>query len=55
MDTYKCSLCGKTYKYAWSKEEAINEKNKNFGNIPIEDCAIICDPCYKIMMPAENN
>ena len=44
---YKCAMCGNIYKKGWSEEDAIAEKNELFGNIPIEECDIICDDCFK--------
>jgi hypothetical protein len=34
----------------WSDEEARAELKETFGNVPIEDCAIVCDDCYQAMI-----
>lgn len=45
-DKYKCDMCGEVFKFVRSEEEAIQEKNNNFGNIPLSDCGIVCNFCY---------
>jgi DNA-directed RNA polymerase subunit RPC12/RpoP len=45
-ETYKCSVCGITYKKGWTDEEAKEELCDTFGDIAIEDCDIVCDDCY---------
>ena len=34
----------------WHQEGAETELRQNFGNVPLSECAIICDDCYKIIM-----
>jgi DNA-directed RNA polymerase subunit RPC12/RpoP len=46
---YKCSMCGEVFESLWSDEEAIEETHENFGDYEIEDCAVVCDDCYKRM------
>jgi len=52
---YKCDACGEIYEYGWTEEEAKKESVKNWGeNMDIENeetTAIICDDCYKKLMP----
>lgn len=48
--TYVCDECGETYEAGWSDEEAIAEMKKEFGDIPKEDRAIVCDHCYNQLM-----
>jgi hypothetical protein len=45
---YTCAACHQTFKYAWSDEEAKKELEQKFG-IPVEECGIVCDDCYKKM------
>ena len=49
-EKYICSICKNEYEKKWSDEEAIEEMNDNFGDIPTSDCGIVCDDCYKKMM-----
>ena len=43
---YICEICGNTYKKGWSNEEAEQEANDIWGEIPLEEKAIICDDCF---------
>lgn len=44
--TYECAVCKRTYGYG-SEKEAVAEMKRTFGNVSVEDCAIVCDDCYK--------
>ena len=52
-DKYTCAVCKNTYEKGWSDEESEKEMKENWGNIPKEDRAIICDDCYKKRTPEE--
>ena len=54
-NTYVCSACKCKFEKDWSDDEALKEKDKNFKNIAIEDCDIVCDDCYKKIMLRINN
>lgn len=45
--TYTCEVCGKTCKSAWTEEEALVELEIKFPEARVEDCALVCDDCYK--------
>ena len=47
---YKCGLCNKEFKAAWTEEEAKAEMIANFGDVPEEDQAVVCDDCYNKMI-----
>lgn len=47
--TYTCELCGKTHTTKRTIEDAIKEKNEIWGDIPLSECAIVCDSCFKKM------
>jgi hypothetical protein len=47
-NTFKCAVCEETFEKGWSDEKAEAELRENF-NVPVEDCAIVCDGCYKKM------
>ena len=50
-EDYTCSMCGETYERPISDEEAFEETKENFGSsVQPEDCAIVCDDCYKKVM-----
>lgn len=48
--TFKCAVCQETFKQAWSDEEAISELNSNYPGFTPDDCSIVCDDCYQLMM-----
>ena len=48
--TYTCSHCRGTFEPAWSDEEAKAEAAETFPDVPLEECAIVCDECYKKIM-----
>lgn len=48
-DEYTCAVCGQTFTKGWTEDEALAEKSEFFGDIPIEECEIVCDPCWKKM------
>ena len=54
---YKCANCGGIFKYGWSEDEAKKEAEENFGK-PVDKWndkpLLICDDCYKKMLPSEN-
>ena len=48
---YECSVCGNVYEKGWTDEEATAEREEVWGpEFTNEDCAIVCDDCYKAMM-----
>lgn len=51
METYKCEQCDSVFEFAWTDGEAEAEKEDLFGDIPDEDCATICDDCFKKICP----
>lgn len=46
-DTYICKMCNKEFETDWSHEEAVEEKEKIFGDIPIEECDVVYDDCFQ--------
>jgi len=46
--SYRCAICGLTFESEWSDEEALAEKAANgWGEIPTEECGVVCDYCYR--------
>lgn len=48
---YQCAHCYGVYEKIWSDEEANAEKDELFGDVPLSECAVICDDCFKRMVP----
>lgn len=46
---YKCCVCEGVFEKGWTDEEAKKEKDELFGDVPLEDCCLVCDDCYKNM------
>lgn len=46
---FMCAQCGKVFPKAWSDEESMAESKELFGEIAIEELAIVCDNCFKKM------
>ena len=50
---FKCDLCKGVFDFedpeVWSDKDAINEKEEIFGGIPLDECGIVCDDCWKEM------
>ena len=54
-NTYTCEACGETYEKSWSDAEANKEAQQIFGTVnaseDLENNAIICDICFKKLLP----
>jgi uncharacterized protein with PIN domain len=46
---YRCAACGGIFEKGWSDEEAAGELASTF-KVPADDCSLVCDDCYKLMM-----
>ena len=55
LNEYKCAVCQNVYEKGQTDEEAQVELENNFGHFELEECDIVCDDCYKIIMPSANN
>lgn len=50
-DEYTCAVCGETYKKGWSDEDAFEEYQETFPDVPEnEPMEVVCDDCYQRMM-----
>ncbi len=51
---FRCDVCLTIFSPEWSKEQALEEKNKNFGDLSLGQCGEVCTGCFiKIMLYAE--
>lgn len=46
---YICTICRKEFESSWSDEEAVDELSQTFPGYSKEDCAVVCEDCYKKM------
>jgi hypothetical protein len=44
-------MCRETFDKGWSDEEASAELDANFPDFDTSDCDLVCDDCYKSMVP----
>jgi hypothetical protein len=51
---YTCSMCKAVCESQWTEEEAIAEKERDFGSVPLEECDVVCDMCYQQISPQNN-
>lgn len=47
---YQCALCKGIFQSARSEQEAIAEKERDFGDLPMDRCVVVCDGCYREYM-----
>ncbi len=45
-ETYNCAVCGETFTKGRSDEEARAEQHELWGDLPDEECDILCDDCF---------
>ena len=44
----RCAHCKAPLKHdARSEEQRLEELKKNFGNVPVDDCDVVCTECYE--------
>ena len=48
---YTCAVCEGKFKRIRDEQEAVNELHELFGEIPIEDCVLVCDACFEVIRP----
>jgi hypothetical protein len=53
-DQFKCALCKDIFDTeedkGWNEEKRVKELRQNFGNVPVEECDVVCDDCYKVIL-----
>lgn len=52
--SFKCAMCDGEFVSDRPQEVATAELNRDFGNVPLEQCDEVCDVCYQEICP-ENN
>ncbi len=48
-EDFTCTACGGTFEKAWSEAEAQKELGDLFPGVPVLECALVCDDCFKAM------
>lgn len=52
-ETYTCSVCGGTFKKAWTEAGALAEAEALFPGLAPSDRSIVCDVCFRRFMAHE--
>jgi hypothetical protein len=52
-DEFTCALCGGIFPKDRNEDEVIAELHKYFGDVPIEECDLVCDACWEKIKPIE--
>jgi DNA-directed RNA polymerase subunit RPC12/RpoP len=49
---FTCASCGQTFDddEEWAADGAIREKEALFGDVPLDECVIVCEDCYYRIM-----
>lgn len=50
---FTCRVCERTFVQGSSDEEALAEKEKLFPDVPIEECVLVCEDCFRLTMMAQ--
>lgn len=50
-EEYTCAMCQGIFGKTASEEEAKAELKEFFGDVPVEDCDIVCDDCWEKIRP----
>ncbi len=48
---FQCYMCKGWFTKTRPESEALAEKERLWGDIPLEELAVICDDCFKIVDP----
>ena len=54
MREYQCDFCGRRFKTDQPEAEVEAETKRYFGDVRADECATVCDDCFKLMHPAEH-
>lgn len=49
--TYICAICEEQFETVWSEEDAQAEKIAFWGDIPDDECDVVCDDCFQKINP----
>jgi DNA-directed RNA polymerase subunit RPC12/RpoP len=44
---YRCAHCGGIFEKGWTDEEAMAEQKEDLPGVPLSECELVCDDCYK--------
>lgn len=47
LNEYQCVVCGGVFQKIRPEEEALAELKRDFGDVPVEECSMVCDECHQ--------
>jgi hypothetical protein len=54
MRTIVCAQCGEEFhptdNQRWNDDKARDELEQKFPGVALEDCAMVCEDCYRLLM-----
>lgn len=50
-EEYTCAVCEGTFEKGWSDAEALEDLKREFGDVSLTVCALVCDNCWKQIRP----
>jgi len=48
---YTCAICKGVFDKVTPEDEALAELKEFFGDIPVDECEIVCDDCWEKIRP----
>lgn len=48
---FTCAICDGTFVKKTPEDKALAELKEFFGDVPVEDCVIVCGVCWEKMRP----
>lgn len=51
---FQCDMCGGIFDEDADPNVPLAELRENFGDVPVSECAQVCDACYEQVKPANN-
>jgi len=57
QNEFKCEYCGGVFEHLsqdeWSEKDKQDELEALFGDIPLSECASVCDDCFNTIFPEQ--
>lgn len=55
MSKYVCSACLEEFESDRSNEDAVEEMERLFGDVPPKDRTVVCHDCWLLIFPEEED
>jgi len=47
---FRCEICNGVFRKVGTEYQSLVEKIRDFPDVPVEDCSIVCDRCHQDFM-----